>query len=59
MGANPVEEHQVINGGGNLTRTRETNEVINEEGETTKAARAKLENTGGEKKRKKRESAKP
>lgn len=34
-GANPVEEHQVINGGGILTRTRETNEVINEEGETT------------------------
>lgn len=32
-GANPVEEHQVING--NLTRTRETNEVINEEGKTT------------------------
>lgn len=35
-----------------MTRTRETNEVINEEGETTKAGRAKLENTGGEKKKK-------
>lgn len=45
-GQHPDEEHQVINGGGKLAGTSETNEVINKEGKTTRAGRAKLENTG-------------
>lgn len=44
-GRHPDEEHQVINGGGKLAGTSETNEVINKEGKTTRAERAKLENT--------------